>query len=151
MTDAKKWPMLSISEEDDNLVKKIKKATGSLQSIQDRDILMIAASIAVALNIPASPQKTTKGHDIMNGPTLSSVPLEDYRQHMLLIYWATRIKGDDLSEMGNIKEVVENFKDYAHRGLLYLNETYLKPDGDRKLQEKFLSLLTTATESDKAE
>lgn len=147
MGSAMKWPMLSISNEDNEMVKKIKKATGSLQGIQDRDILMIAASIAVALEIPPSPQKVTTGHDIMNGPTLSGAPQEDYRQHMLLIFWATRVKGDDLSGMGDTKEIVENFKDYAHRGLLHLDNTYLKPGGDEKLREMFSSLLKSSAGS----
>ena len=141
MSTTVKWPMLSISEEDNELVKKVKKFPGALQSIQDRDILMIAASIAVALDIKPAPQKETRGHDIMNGPTLSGAPLDDYRQHMLLMYWSTQIKNDDISSMGDTNAVVENFKDYAHRGLLYLNEVYLKPDGDQKLQDKFLDLV----------
>lgn len=141
MSNTSKWPMLSISQEDNELVKRIKKAPGPLQSRDDRDILMIAASLATALNIAPSPQTKTTGHDIMNGPTLSSAPLDDYRQHMLLIYWSTKIKGDDLSELGDTKAVVENFKDYAHRGLLYMGDFYLKPEGDQKLEEKFLDLM----------
>ena len=144
MNKAIKWPMLSISPEDNEIVKKIRRSPGALESIQDRDILMVAAALAVNLNIAPAPQKTTKGHDVMNGPTLSGAPLEDYRQHMLVMYWITKIKDDDLSEMSNTSAVVENFKDYAHRGLLYLNEVYLKPGGDQKLQEKFLSLMQAA-------
>lgn len=143
MSNVAKWPMLSISLSDNELVKKIKVAPGPLQSRDDRDILMIAASIAVALNIAPAPQQKTTGHDIMNGPTLGSAPLDDYRQHMLLVYWSTKVKGDDLSEMGDTKAIVENFKDYAHRGLLYMSEVYLKPDGDKKLEDKFLELMKT--------
>ena len=55
---------------------------------------------------------------------------------MLVIYYATAANGD-LSAMNDTKAIVENFKEYAHRGLLYLSNTYLTRDGDEKLRSYF--------------
>ena len=131
------WPMLSISKDDNEIVKRIRDYPGVLKSVESRDILMFAASLAVDLKIPETPpQLETRGSDIMNGPTLGSDPLESYRQKMLVIYYATVAKGD-LSSMNDTKAIVENFKDYAHRGLLYLENNYLTRDGDEKLRSYF--------------
>lgn len=132
------WPMLSISRADNEIVKRIKEYPGGvLRSIEARDVLMIAASLALDLKLPETPpQLETRGSDIMNGPTLGSDPLEGYRQKMLVIYYATAANGD-LATMNDTKAIVENFKDYAHRGLLYLSNAYLTRDGDEKLRQYF--------------
>ena len=132
------WPMLSISHADNDIVKRIREYPGGvLRNVEARDILMVAASIALDLKLPeAPPQLETRGSDIMNGPTLGSDPLESYRQKMLVIYYSTAANGD-LSVMNDTKAIVENFKDYAHRGLLYLSNTYLTRDGDDQLRSYF--------------
>lgn len=132
------WPMLSISREDNEIVKRIREYPGGvLRNQEARDVLMVAATLALDLNLPETPpQLKTSGSDIMNGPTLGSDEQESYRQKLLVIYYATVAKGD-LSMMNDTKAIVENFKDYAHRGLLYLATTYLTRDGDEKLRAYF--------------
>ena len=131
------WPMLSVSDADFEIIKELRNLPGVFRSAEARDILMTAAAIGVKNKLPADMQAKTTGNDIMNGPTLGSEPLSQYRQLMILMFYLTRIESDDLAQMSNTKEIVENFKDYAHRGLLYLRDIYKEQNGNERLLKQY--------------
>ena len=132
-----KWPMLSVSDADFAIIKELRSSPGVFRSVEARDILMTAAAISVKNKWPEAPQTKTTGNDIMNGPTLGSEPLSQYRQLMILIFYITQCKDGELGTMSDTKATVENFKDYAHRGLLYLSEMCKDPHGNEKLLKQY--------------
>lgn len=137
-----KWPTISIPKEDQDIVKSIASYPGILHLFQMQDILMIAASLAVELDIPKIDDVAQYKNkvDVMHGSLLSGPNNEEYRQYILLIYFSTLADGN-INVMGDLKEAVANFVDYAHRGLQFLNEEYLKNGGSEELEKKFATYL----------
>lgn len=132
-----KWPTLSISEEDHTRVTELAKLPGVFRNVDPRDILMTAAAIATKMKLPASIQTKNSGKDIIHSAILNSEPLTQYRQFMILIYYITQSDGADLTNMSDIKAIVDNFKDYAHRGLLYLSEKCKQLNGNSELLAQY--------------
>ena len=132
-----KWPTLSISEEDNVRVKELQKLPGVFRNVESRDILMTAAAIATKMKLPASVQAKTTGADIIHTAILNSESLTQYRQFMILIYYITQSSDEDLTNMSDVKAIVDNFKDYAHRGLLYLSEKCKQLNGNNELLAQY--------------
>ena len=136
--------MLSVSDEDISIIKELANLPGVFRNVEQRDILMTAAALGYKLKLPEAVQAKTTGNDIMNGPTLGSEPLKSYRQFIILIYYKTKVGDGELTEMSDTKAMVENFKDYAHRGLLYLREKCKELHGNEELlsmyEESLLSV-----------
>lgn len=140
MSTKQKWPTISLVEEDRNLIEKIRKYPGVLCNADQKNILMIAATLAVELDAPDIPSPQGKLGDVIHSTLLSSY--DEYQQYILLIFFATRAHGD-LSDMSDIKVIVDNFIDYGHRGLQILKSQYLEsPRGNDKIQEKFIEYLS---------
>jgi uncharacterized membrane protein YjjP (DUF1212 family) len=89
------------------------------------------------MKLPASVQAKNSGTDIIHTAILNSEPLTQYRQFMILIYYITQSDGTDLTNMSDIKAIVDNFKDYAHRGLLYLSEKCKELNGNSELLAQY--------------
>ena len=135
----KKWPGIAIPEEDRDLVNKIRVQVGVLQDIDMKDLLMIAASVAVKSNATPVPASTTRRVDTISPGNLNSY--REFKQYAALIYYMTA-GGRDLNRMDDPKVIVENFIDYARRGLRVLRVNYLEAhDGSDKLDEEFVELL----------
>jgi hypothetical protein len=67
----------------------------------------------------------------------------EYRQYIALIYFETSGK-KDLKSMSDPKVMVDNFVDYARRGLYLLKAEYLESnDSDEKLLQDFVNLAKT--------
>jgi len=148
---ATRWPMLSISDVDFDIIKELRALPGVFRSAESRDILMTAAALGYKMNLPEAVQARTFGNDIMNGATLSSAPLSSYRQFIILIYFKTKVGDSELTEMSDTKAMVENFKDYAHRGLLYLREKYKEPHGNEELLKQYENALLAVRKKLKSE
>lgn len=138
----KKWPGIAIPEEDRDLINRIGHQSGVLQDIDNKDMLMIAASIAVKSNAGPVPPPTTRRIDTISPGNLNSY--REFKQYVALIYYLTAGKGN-LNSMSDPKIMIDNFIDYARRGLQVLKITYLEsPDGGNKLEEEFIEYLDTA-------
>ena len=140
--NVQKWPTISIPREDQDMIKKINSYPGVLHLFKMEDILMIAAALAVELDAPMidDMQKYKNKVDVTHGSLLAGPNNDEYRQYMLLIYYATKAN-HDLSAMGDLKDVVANYIDYAHRGLQIMGEEYLKNGGPEEFEKKFAKYL----------
>jgi len=79
---------------------------------------------------------------MMHADLLNSERYNEYRQYILLIFYSTKANGD-LNNMSDMKEIIDNFIDYGHRGLQILKNDYLESaDGDMELQNKFAEYLS---------
>ena len=146
-----KWPTLSISEEDNARVKELQKLPGVFRNVETKDVLMTAAAIATKMKLPAAVQAKNSGADITHAAILNSEPLTQYRQFMILIYYITQPDGTDLTNMSDIKAIVDNFKDYAHRGLLYLSEKCKELNGNSELLAQYSETLANLKSELKAD
>ena len=146
-----KWPTLSVSEEDNTRIKELQKLPGIFRNIESKDILMTAATIAAKMNLPASAQSKTSGTDIIHAALLNSESMTQYRQFMIVIYYITQSDSSDLTDMSNIKAIVDNFKDYAHRGLLYLSEKCKQLNGNNELLNQYGEALADLKDELKAD
>lgn len=140
------WPYLRISKEDQETIKAISKYPGVLQSADMKDIMMVAAAIAVsadapALEMPKGGEKT----DVANSGALSSELYAEYRQYMILIYYLTAAKRE-LSNMNDTEAIVENFVDYSHRGLQMMKDSYLKSGGPEEFEKMFAKSISEMKE-----
>ena len=137
----KKWPGISITEDDSELATRIIKQDGLLRSIDQKDLLLIAAAIAVKNDAPEIVPKTTKRKDVTHQSLINGEAYNEYRQYISLIYFQTAGK-QDLKSMGDPKLMVENFIDYARRGLYLLKAEYLETnDSNERLLNDFVELL----------
>ena len=143
MQNKEKWPTLSVSDFDRDLIGEIRKANGVLKSIDQKNLLLIAAAIALKYDLREDPDKHTGSNDVIHASYLNSNEYNEYRQYILLIYYFTKAN-KNLSVMNNLNDITKNFIDYAHRGLLYLKMIYLDGDnGDAAIMKeygKYLSL-----------
>ena len=137
-----KWPTIAIPKEDQEIVKKIAAYPGVLHLFKSQEILMIAASLAVELDAPKVDDMSSFKNkvDITHGSLLSGADNSEYRQYISLIYFSTKADRN-LNVMGDLKDAVANFVDYAHRGLQILDKNYCRsggPEEFEKLVAKYL-------------
>lgn len=139
----KKWPGISIYEEDRNLIQSIAQQPGPLKGIDAKDALMIAASLAAkAKTSEVAPSQDRRIEQISPG-NLNSY--KEYKQYIALIYYLTK-GNQDINSMNDPKILVDNFVDYARRGLKMLKANYLESiDGGKKMEEQFAQLLSNVT------
>ncbi|HPF30826.1 MAG TPA: hypothetical protein PLO25_00750 [Candidatus Saccharibacteria bacterium] len=139
----KKWPGISIYEEDRNLIQSIAQQAGPLRGIDAKDALMIAAALAAKAKAPEVAPSKDRRVDTISPGNLNTYT--EYKQFIALIYYMTN-GGENLNNMNDPKVLTENFVDYARRGLKMLKTNYLSSiDGAKKLEEQFAELLATAT------
>lgn len=143
----KKWPGISIYEEDRDLIQSIAQQPGPLVGINAKDALMIAAAIAAKAKAPEVAPSQDRRIDTISPGNLNSY--NEYKQFIALIYYLTN-GGENINKMNDPKVLVENFIDYARRGLKMLKVNYLGSlDGSKKMEEQFAELLSTAAKNSK--
>lgn len=136
----KKWPGISIPEEDRDLINRISQQDGVLNGVDTKDLLMIAASLAAKANAPEIAPATSRSVDTISPGNLNGY--NEYRQYISLIHYRTAGKGD-LNTMSDPKVMISNFVDYARRGLQMLKTSYLEsPDGSERMEEMFIEHLS---------
>ncbi len=141
----KKWPGISIYEEDRDLILSISQQPGPLRGVDAKNALMIAAALAVKANASeVAPSKDRRIDSVSPGNLNSYV---EYKQFIALIYYLTNGK-KDINSMNDPKVLVENFVEYSRRGLKILKANYLEAiDGGKKMEEQFAQLLSSVTKS----
>lgn len=137
----KQWPGISISEEDSELATRIIKQDGLLRSIDQKDLLLLAAALAVKNNAPEVITGSGKRKDVTHQSLINGDNYNEYRQYISLIYFQT-VGKKDLKSMADPKAMVDNFIDYARRGLYLLKAEYLESkDADEKILHDFVDLV----------
>lgn len=137
----KQWPGISITEEDSELASRIIKQDGLLRNIDQKDLLLLAAALAVKNNAPQVIAGTGKRKDVTHQSLINGDNYNEFRQYISLIYFQTAGK-KDLKSMADPKVMVDNFVDYARRGLYLLKAEYLESnDSDEKLLNDFVGLM----------
>jgi len=137
----KQWPGISITEQDSELAASIIKQDGLLRNIDQKDLLLIAASLAVKHNAPAVISSPGKRKDVTHQSLINGDNYNEYRQYISLIFFQTAGK-KDLKSMADPKIMIDNFIDYARRGLYLLKAEYLESnDSDQKFLQDFVELL----------
>ena len=131
----KKWPGINVTDTDREIITRIRDYDGVLQSVDMKDLLMIAAAIAVKQKAPQliSLEPARFNREIMH-PTLMAKPDNNvYRQYIALIFYMSE-GNQKLDNMSDVSLMVKNFVDYARRGLRILEANYLnKRDGSDEL------------------
>ena len=141
-TNDKKWPGISIPEEDRDIVDKIRKQEGIFRGIDQKDLLIIAAAMATKTNAPATEAGSGRKIDTVNPGLINQYSYREFRQYIALIYYNTAGE-KDISSMSDPKTMVDNFIEYAHRGLRVMDMIYAEsPDGDSKMDEMFVEYLS---------
>ncbi len=136
-----KWPGISITEDDSELATRIIKQDGILRNIDQKDLLMLAAALAIKTNAPDVIAKSTKRKDVTHQSLINGENYSEYRQYISMIYYQTEGK-KDLKSMADPKAMVDNFVNYARRGLHLLRAEYLESkDSDEALLKDFVELL----------
>ncbi len=137
----KQWPGISITEEDSELASRIIKQDGLLRNIDQKDLLLLAAALAVKNNAPQVIAGTGKRKDVTHQSLINGDNYNEFRQYISLIYFQTAGK-KDLKSMADPKVMVDNFVDYARRGLYLLKAEYLETnDSDERLLGDFVDLV----------
>lgn len=140
----KQWPGISITEDDSELAARIIKQDGLLRNIDQKDLLLLAAALAVKNNAPEVITGSSKRKDVTHQSLINGDNYNEYRQYISLIYFQT-VGKKDLKSMADPKAMVDNFVDYARRGLYLLKAEYLESnDSDDKLLDDFVSLMKTS-------
>lgn len=141
----KRWPGISIYEEDRDLIQSIAQQPGPLRGVDAKDALMIAAALAVKANAPEVAPSRDRKIDTISPGNLNSYT--EYKQYIALIYYLTN-GNKDINSMNDPKVLVENFVEYSRRGLRILKANYLDAiDGGKKMEEQFAQLLSSATKN----
>ncbi len=139
----KKWPGISVSEEDRQIIKRLQDYDGVLKSADMKDIFLTAASLAVKKNIPPYISSDSKTNLMMHPDLLNKDEYAEYRQYISLIFFLTEGK-KDLTNMSDTSVMVKNFIDYGERGLRLLERDYLDAnDGSNKLFNEFVGLVSS--------
>ena len=112
----KQWPGISITEDDSELATRIIRQDGLLRNIDQKDLLLLAAALAVKNNAPEVIASSGKRKDVTHQSLINGDNYNEYRQYISLIYFQTAGK-KDLKSMADPKTMVDNFIDYARRGL----------------------------------
>lgn len=137
----KQWPGISITEDDSELATRIIKQDGLLRNIDQKDLLLLAAALAVKNNAPEVIAGIGKKKDVTHQSLINGDSYSEFRQYISLIFFKTAGK-NDLKSMADPKAMVDNFVDYARRGLYILKVEYLGTnDSDEKLLQDFVGLL----------
>jgi hypothetical protein len=139
----KRWPGVSATDEDRRIIASITKQDGILRSIDMKDLLMLAASIALKKNAPMriSTGNESRTNQIIHPTLLNSHPYREYRQYIALIFYFTD-GGKKLDNMSDTSMMVKTFVDYAQRGLHILKIDYLEDkDSSEKMVTELLELL----------
>lgn len=140
--DNNKWPSIYLTDEDKAIVEAIRNTEGHLRGIYVKDLLLIAAAIAVERNLPFNKMGPRSKTDSVSYANLNSAQYEEYRHYICAIYYLT--KGEKkIQNMYNVADMVKNFEDYAHRGLVYLRDNYLEAkDGNDELFTDYVKKLS---------
>lgn len=135
------WPTVHVTDEDKGIIQLIKGFDGRLRSIDSKDLLLIAAALAVKLDLPYDDGIKSKKVDVISYANLNRENYRQYRHLIAAIYFMTKAN-KNISVMSDVKDMVANFEDYAHRGILYLKNRYLETrGGDDELFLNFTQLL----------
>lgn len=135
------WPGISITEQDSELAQRIIKQDGLLRNIDQKDLLLIAAALAVKNNAPEVINSSSKRKDVTHQSLINGDNYNEYRQYISLIFFQTLGK-QDLKSMADPKIMVDNFIDYARRGLYLLKSEYLESnESDQRLLNDFVGML----------
>jgi len=138
----KKWPGVSIPEDDRDLIVELSHHDGLLRDADTKDILLIAATTAMKSKAPRIAESNSRKVDAISPGNMNSYT--EYKQYIALIYFYTEGK-KDINSMNDPKVMVANFIDYARRGLQILKSNYLDtPDGDKRLEENFVEYMAAA-------
>lgn len=141
----KQWPGISITEDDSDLATRIIKQDGLLRNIDQKDLLLLAAALAVKNNAPELIASPGKRKDVTHQSLINGDNYSEYRQYISLIYFQTAGK-KDLKSMADPKTMIDNFVDYARRGLYLLKTEYLESnEADGKLLKDFIGLIKGAS------
>ena len=148
MTKDVKWPSIRIAATDKGVIDAIRSHNGRLKNINSKDLLLIAAALAVKNNVPYDEGlKKSKMSDTISYANLNGSGYREYRHYISAIFFATKAK-KDVENMKDVNDMVRNFEDYAHRGILYLKDKYLDTkDGDSELFKNFVLLLKDSSQS----
>jgi magnesium-transporting ATPase (P-type) len=143
--DKKQWPGISIPEEDSELVTSIIRQDGLLRSMNQKELLLLAAALAVKKEAPEVIESSGKRKDVTHQSLINGDNYNKYRQYISMIYYQTAGK-KDLKSMADPKLMVDNFVDYARRGLRLLKVEYLESNNsDEELLNNFVDLLESAS------
>lgn len=135
------WPSIRSTYEDKGIIDVIRAQNGRLKNIDRKDLLLLAAALAVKNNLPPADNLSSKMSDTVSYANLNGPSYREYRHYIAAIFFLT--SADKKTEnMKDVAAMVKNFEDYAHRGILYLKDKYLDAkDGDEDLFTNFLDLL----------
>lgn len=137
----KKWPGISVTEDDRQIIKRIQDYDGVLRFADMKDIFLIAASLAVKKDVPSYMSSDTRNSQIVHPDLLNKDEYAEYRQYISLIFFLTE-GNRDLTNMSDTGVMVKNFIDYGQRGLRLLEQDYLQSnDGSNRLFGEFVDLL----------
>ena len=140
----KKWPGISVTEEDRQIIKRLQDYSGVLRSADMKDIFLIAASLAVKKDVPAYISSDSRTSQIVHSDLLNKDEYAEYRQYISLIFFLTEGK-KDLTNMSDTGVMVKSFIDYGERGLRLLERDYLEAnDGSNKLFNEFVQLVSAS-------
>ena len=136
------WPSIKSTVTDKGIIDAIKAHDGRLKNIDSKDLLLIAAALAVKNGLPYDDGIKEKPSDTISYANLNGPAYREYRHYISAIYFATKA-GKNVENMKDVGDMVRNFEDYAHRGILYLKDKYLDAkDGDEALFMNFVELLS---------
>ena len=135
------WPTIRSTVTDKGIIDAIKAHDGRLRNIDSKDLLLIAAALAVKNNLPYDKGLEEKMSDTISYANLNGPAYQEYRHYISAIYFSTKAN-KSFENMKDVTDMVRNFEDYAHRGILYLKDRYLDTkDGDEELFVNFVELL----------
>jgi hypothetical protein len=137
------WPTIRATQADKGIMDAIKSHDGRLKLIDSKDLMMIAAALAVEYNLPYDSRIQDKMSDTISYANLNTPAYEEYRHFISAIYFMTKAE-KKVENMKDVSDMVKNFEDYAHRGILYLKDKYLdEKEGDSELFMNFVELLSS--------
>lgn len=144
MAEAIKWPTIRATVSDKGIMDAIRAHNGRLQGIKAKDLMLIAAALAVDKELPYdSGIKNEQLSDTISYANLNAPGYQEYRHYISAIYFMTKA-GKNVDNMKDVNDMAKNFEDYAHRGILYLKDKYLdSKDGDNELFIDFVELLSS--------
>ena len=95
-------------------------------------------------NAPEVITSAGKRKDVTHQSLINGDNYNEYRQYISMIFFQT-VGKKDLKSMADPKVMVDNFIDYARRGLYLLKTDYLESNNaDERLLEDFVSHLKPA-------
>ena len=140
-----RWPSVFTTNTDKGVIKAISEQDGYLNHILTKDLLLIAAAIAVKNKIPRDngiDVKRSEMSEAISYANLNSVQYNEYRQYISAIYYFTKAD-KSIDNMNDVGDMVKNFEDYAHRGITFLKENYLNnKNGNKELFDDYIEYLT---------